>query len=120
MSSSIARVTARMPHHITDLTIMQHSRHERTQVTRNATQPLPEIWDWLAGQVEDRAAGGVPQRLRQSFEFVLGPVRERRTQSLPDSLGLRQFLARDGTAFPGIGPDALITSHLACQQTRRR
>lgn len=27
-------------------------------------------------QVKDRSVGGVPELLRQSFEFVLGPVRE--------------------------------------------
>ena len=32
--------------------------------------------DWLFEQVEDHSVGGVPQRLRQSFEFVPGSVRE--------------------------------------------
>src|SRR6266571_2828155 len=57
MSSSIARVTARMPHHITDLTIMQHSRHERTpgHQKRNSTASgdlgLPSWSDKLVGEV---------------------------------------------------------------------
>jgi len=32
--------------------------------------------DWFFGQVKDRPVGGVPKRLRQSFEFVPGSVRE--------------------------------------------
>jgi len=32
--------------------------------------------DWLFEQVKDRLVSGVPERLRQSFELVPGPVRE--------------------------------------------
>ena len=32
--------------------------------------------DWVFEQVKDRPVGGVPKRLRQSFELVPGPFRE--------------------------------------------
>ena len=32
--------------------------------------------DWFFEQVKDRPMGGVPERLRESFELVPGPVRE--------------------------------------------
>jgi hypothetical protein len=32
--------------------------------------------DWLLEQVEDRPVGGVPEWLRQAFDFVPGSVRE--------------------------------------------
>jgi hypothetical protein len=32
--------------------------------------------DWFFEQVKDRTVGGVPERLRQSFELVPGSVRE--------------------------------------------
>ena len=45
MSSSIARVTARMPAHpTTDLTNMQHSGHKEPQVTWHPPHRLREIW----------------------------------------------------------------------------
>ena len=53
-------------------------------------------------QVEDGPVGGVPQRLRQCFEFVPGPVGKRRTRSLTDSPRLGEFLAGEGAAFPGV------------------
>ncbi len=58
--------------------------------------------DRFVNQVEDRPVGGVPQRLRQPLELVPGPSGNRRTRSLTDSPRLGQFLAGEGTAFPGI------------------
>ena len=58
--------------------------------------------DWLFEQVKDRTVGGVPKWLRQSFKFVPGSVRKRRTRSLTNSPRLRQLLASEGAAFPGV------------------
>ena len=63
---------------------------------------LGQPWDWFVEQVEDRPVGGVPQRLRESFEFVPGPVGEAETRSLTDSPRLGQFLAGEGPAVPGV------------------
>ena len=58
--------------------------------------------DWFFEQVKDRPVGGVPKWLRESFELVPGLSGNRRTRSLTNSPRLRQFLASEGTAFPGI------------------
>jgi hypothetical protein len=36
--------------------------------------------NWFFEQVEDRPVGGVPQWLRQCFDFVPGPVRKAEDQ----------------------------------------
>ena len=48
----------------------------RRQAAGLLRERLGERGDRFAGQVEDRPMGGVPQWLRQSFEFVPGPVGE--------------------------------------------
>ena len=58
--------------------------------------------DWLFEQVKDRPVGGVPQWLRQSFKLLQVLSGKRRTRSLTNSPRLRQFLASESTAFPGV------------------
>ena len=63
--------------------------------------------DWFFEQVKDRPVGGVPKWLRQSFKLVPTLSGKRRTGSLTNSPRLGQFFAGEGTAFSGVGLDAL-------------
>jgi hypothetical protein len=58
--------------------------------------------DWFFEQVKDRPVGGVPKWLRESFELLQVLSGNRRARSLTNSPRLRQFLAREGKAFPGV------------------
>ena len=58
--------------------------------------------NWFFEQVKNRPVGSVSKWLRQSFELVQVLSGKRRTRSLTNSPRLRQFLAGEGTAFPGV------------------
>ena len=111
MSSSIARVTARMPHHTTDLTVMQHNRHERTPGHQKRNQPLPEIWSLISLSIRHFRDGLLIEVHDTSSN---PPIRSRAAQDAESGRGLMlvEALSREWSYFFPLGGGKVVSCFL--------